>query len=339
MRRPSHHLGRLFHVPFLHQNLHDPAHHPCSPLLGMPRIELVDATKSFLLDLLGQLIFPRGRGGVGARRVSGGVDCVELDLLHDVQRVQKVPFRLTRETDYHVGCDRRIRQPLSYPIHDAQEFLTGVPPPHRLEYRVRTRLERHVEVLARRARLGHGVHDPEGHVPRVARHESQPLQARDVPDRAQQVTELALGRHVPPVRVNVLSQEGHLPVALRHQLPHLIDDALHRTALLDPSGGGDDAVCAALVAAIDDVDPRADHALPPRLRRVLHDVAGFGGDYLVAVGHVLEQVRDAVGILRSHDQVYLGDATKEGLALLLGDATRHDDGNVFSRALALRVGT
>jgi len=63
--------------------------------------------------------------------------------------------------------DGRIRQLMSYPIHDAQEFLTGVSHPHCLEYPVGTLTERHLQVLARRVRLGHGVHEPEGHIPRV----------------------------------------------------------------------------------------------------------------------------------------------------------------------------
>lgn len=111
------------------------------------------------------------------------------------------------------------------------------------------------------------------------------------------------------VGVDVLTQERDLLESLGDKLLDLVHDAFDGTALLDASRSRDDAVRAALVAPVDDIHPRADVALPARLRRVFHDVTRLRGHDLIAVGDVLEQVGYPIGVLRSHDEVHLRHAT------------------------------
>ena len=53
---------------------------------------------------------------------------------------------------------------------------------------------------------------------------------------------------------------------------HLPHDVIRMAGLLCAAGVGHHAVGALLVAAVDDIDPRREIALAPRLRHILDDV-------------------------------------------------------------------
>jgi len=74
-----------------------------------------------------------------------------------------------------------------------------------------------------------------------------------------------------------------LLVSTRDKILDLFPDGVPRPRLLRPPRGGHHAVGAALVAAIDDVDPGADGRGALRLGGVLHDVGGRGRHNLESV--------------------------------------------------------
>jgi hypothetical protein len=65
------------------------------------------------------------------------------------------------------------------------------------------------------------------------------------------------------------------------------------------------------------------------------------GNHLLALVHALQQLPQAVGVVRAHDQVELGDAAQQRGALLRRHAPGHDQrqpAHVLALALDLRGG-
>ncbi len=69
-------------------------------------------------------------------------------------------------------------------------------------------------------------------------------------------------------------------------------DGVRRAALLGAARVGHDAVRAALVAAVDDINPGAERAVAPRHRDVLRDRHRLHRDHLGAQVHLLQQLAD-----------------------------------------------
>src|SRR5271170_6144407 len=121
-----------------------------------------------LLDyLLRDLVWHRRGGGAGADRVAEGERAREPRLAHQVQGVLEVLVRLPREADDDVGGDRGVRYPGPDVGQDGQVAVAPVGAAHRLQHRVGTGLQRHVQAGHHVRGFRHRVDDVLGEVPRV----------------------------------------------------------------------------------------------------------------------------------------------------------------------------
>ncbi len=220
---------------------------------------------------------------------------------------------------------------------------------HCLEDFVVAGLEGNVEMFADLGQFGAGFDQSFGEVAGVAGGKSKPIDAGDIVNKVEQVGEgvevAAFGGgagEVAAIGVDVLPQEGDFLEALGGELFDFGANGLGGAGLFDAAHTGDDAVGAAFVAAVDDIDPGGDGAVAAGLGDVFEDMDGFGGDDLVALEDAFEEILEAVGVLGSHDQIDFGDAAQEGFAFLLGDAACYDDRDVgvllFAFGLASEVG-
>ena len=166
----------------------------------------------------------------------------------------------------------------------------------------------------------------------------------------------------PAPRIDVLPQQSDFRHARRHERCDLRQHRVLAATLLHAPCIRHHAIRAALVAAVDDVDKSRHEAVPQGRDGVLRLVGGVHGHDLVAFRRSLQQVLQSeaakadftrrehtaaaaaavtahspVGVLRSHDDVHLGKAPGDVVALLLSHAAGHDDGHLLTSPLALRV--
>ena len=164
----------------------------------------------------------------------------------------------------------------------------------------------------------------------------------------------------PAPRIDVLPQQSDFRHARRHERSDLRQHRVLAATLLHAPCIRHHAIRAALVAAVDDVDKSRHEAVPQGRDGVLRLVGGVHGHDLVALRRSLQQVLQSeaakadftrrehtaaaavtahspVGVLRSHDDVHLGKAPGDVVALLLSHAAGHDDGHLLTSPLALRV--
>ncbi len=92
----------------------------------------------------------------------------------------------------------------------------------------------------------------------MRREEPDPLQAVDLTDRGEEVSEVVAVGQIVAVGVDVLAQQRDLPDTAVRQKTGLPGDVVDGAANLAPTAVGDDAEGAELVAAVDDGDVRRD---------------------------------------------------------------------------------
>ena len=115
------------------------------------------------------------------------------------------------------------------------------------------------------------------------------------------------------VGVDVLAQEGDVPISGLGELPDLGQNVLGPPGPLPPPDIGDDAVGAEIVAAVHDGDPGLDGALPPD-REALGDGAGLVGgveDAAPAGEDPPEELREPPEGVGPEDQVHVAEGLPE----------------------------
>jgi hypothetical protein len=215
---------------------------------------------------------------------------------------------------------------------------------HQRQDPVAARLERVVQVLAHRRSRAHRGERLGPHVLRVRAGEPHATDAVDPTDVAEQVGEqrpqpgavvagLAGGElEVAPIRVDVLAEQGDLGDTVARELAHLGQHVVVRAAHLGPTHGGHDAERAVVVAADLDGDPGVVARLTPRReRRREHRVVvdhGLLEDLDERAGAALRLVQElggAVHVVGAHHHVGPRRLRRHDVAVLLGQAARHDD--------------
>ncbi len=91
----------------------------------------------------------------------------ETSLPDDVECVLEISFGFTGKSDDDVGGDRGVRHRLAHPRNDAEVFLLAVRTAHPFEHVVRTRLQRHVQLVHDVRRFGHRGDDVVGEIARM----------------------------------------------------------------------------------------------------------------------------------------------------------------------------
>ena len=205
-----------------------------------------------------------GRGrGTRADRVAEGERAREPGLAHQVQGVLEVLVGLAGEAHDDVGGNGRVGDAGPDPVQDGQVAVPAVGAAHRLEHRVGTGLQRHVQAGHDVRGLGHGVDDVVGEVPGVRRGEPDAFQALDLPAAAQQLAERGPVAELGAVGVHVLAEQRNLEDPVGHQRADLGQDVAGPAVLLLAPQGRHDAEGAGVVAAHRDCDPgRVDRFTP-----------------------------------------------------------------------------
>ena len=103
-----------------------------------------------------------------------------------------------------------------------------------------------------------------GHMPGMRAREPDPLDARHVVDGLEQPRKVTAGVVGRLVVIDDLAEELHLAEPLAGRGAHLVEDLGLRTHALVAARVRHDAEAAALVAALDDRDPRPDRVVSPR---------------------------------------------------------------------------
>ena len=173
--------------------------------------------------------------------------------------------------------------------------------------------------------LGVGADHVLAHVLGVRARVADPLDPVDRVDASEQLGEagLALPRQVAPVGVDVLAQQGDLADAVRGERLDLGDQLDRVTALLAPAGRGHDAVRAAAVAALRDLQPGLELALALHRQvagEVLEVEVPLGGD---RVGG--EELGQAADLPRAEGDVDEREALEHLVLHRLGPAAADAD--------------
>ena len=145
---------------------------------------------------------------------------------------------------------------------DAVEVaLAVVGPPHRAQQPRGARLQRQVDVLAKRAQLGVRADHVLAHVLGMRARVADPLKPVDCVQRMQQPGEARWCRaQVAPVGVDVLPEQRDLAHPVVDHRPRRLEQVGKRAADLPPARRGHDAVGARAVAADADLQPALEGA-------------------------------------------------------------------------------
>ncbi len=133
--------------------------------------------------------------GHGRRRGTGSLGVLEREgageprLAYHLQGIGEVGLGLPRETDNDVGGDRGVGQCRPHPLDDPEEPVLTIGTTHPPQHRVRSRLQRHVQLWADRLRRRHRLDHIVGEVAWMRRGKPDPLQAINRPAGAQQFRE------------------------------------------------------------------------------------------------------------------------------------------------------
>ena len=303
-------------------------HLPVDDLLQPPALHV-------LRHIVG--VLPGGQGA-GAFAVLEHVGHVVADLVHQAQRVGMVFLRFPAEPGDQVGADGRPGQDAADGGDAVQVPGAVVAAVHALQHAAAAALHRQVDVLADVRVRGHHLQHLVGHVLRVAGAEAhaqqgihpghQGQQVGEVRHRLCRVLHLPPAVHVPAVTVHVLAQQGHLPVALGHQVAGLLHDGLRVAAAFPPPGEGHHAEGAHVVAAPHDADEGGDPvaAQAHRCDVVVGLVAAQQHVHgLLAGAHLVQQLGKRAISIRAHHQVHELLLLQQVLPHALGHAAQYTE--------------
>ncbi len=176
-------------------------------------------------------------------------------LADHMQGVGKICLGLPGEADDDVGGDRGVGHRRPYPLDDPEETLLAVGTAHPPQHRVRSRLQRHVQLRTHGLRHRHRLDHVIGEVARMRRGEPDPLQAVDRPAGAQQGRERPRVAQRPAIGVHVLAEQSDLQNAFGDQRLDLGENVPGATVGLRAAQARHDAEGAGVVAADADTHP------------------------------------------------------------------------------------
>src|SRR6266567_3267048 len=178
---------------------------------------LLELGQSRRLLLVRDRVRPAASRCLRARGVLEREDLVVLGLLQQRQRLLEVFPCLAAKTDDHVRRYANITLRITDAIYFFKVLFSRVASKHAGKHPARARLYRKMDVVAQRRVGFDGLDDIRSKVPRVGRNEAHPADPRDLGGPGQQLRKAQPGRRGVMVRIDVLTQELDLRVALVHQ--------------------------------------------------------------------------------------------------------------------------
>ena len=299
---------------------------------------------AFLHHRLGDLIGHGARRRAGTNRVLESEGTGEAGLPDHIEGFLEVRFGLAREADDDIGGDGGMRHGGAHLLDDAQEAFLSVGTPHRLEYSVRTGLQRHMQLRAHVRGLRHRLDDIVGELGRMRRGEPHSFQSVDITAGTQQFRE---GTTVAPlggeagrimlrqcgfgeihaVGVDVLPQQGHLQHTLIDQCLYFGQHIAGPSVDLLTAQCGHDAEGAGVVATHRDRHPAGVGGFATRRESGRKRLERFEDLHLglLVVAGTLEQHRQRSDVVGAEHHIDPRRLTHHGVAVLLRQAAADGD--------------
>ena len=193
--------------------------------------------------------------------------------LDKCERLLVLLLRFAHKSGDHIGRDGAAWRSLPEQRDRTEIFFRRIPPVHALEHRVRSALQREMELRAHGGQRSHGFGKPLVTELWFERAEPDARQTVDSGRHAQHVVQVALAAVEPPAR-QMDAGEHHLAVALGGESGQLPTDALERTRADRSARIGDGAVGAEIAAAVLNLERGARAAVRHR-RQLLKRARGF----------------------------------------------------------------
>ena len=231
---------------------------------------------------MGRGVRQLGRRGAGALGVDKGEQLHVAHLADKLQRGLKILLGLTGEADNDVAGEGYAGDFLlcvADKLHVLRNIIMAV---HLLEQPVRAGLHRQVNVLAQMLLRGDRVDQLAAGVLRVACHKADLVITGDLAQQVQKIGKVNGVFQPLAVAVDILAQQGDLLVALRHQLPELLQNGGGLTAALPPADIRHNAVGAEVIAPVHDGQPCAEAGIAADGHLLDHSVA-LGGLFQIAL--------------------------------------------------------
>ena len=322
-------VHRVGVVLLLHQHRQRPAHVGLVLLQGDPVLQVQQPLEPGLFLGHGGRVLHLGGGGPHPGGEDKGKQGVEPHLLQQGEGLLEFRLGLPGEAHNHVAGEHHVGNQLPEPPHLIQIGLPVVVAVHGLQHPAGAGLERQVELGRHLGAAGHGLKEFLRGVPGVAGHKAHKEVPGNGVNPGQQVGKVDLQPQILAVAVHVLAQEGDVLIPLRHQLAHLVHDALRVPGALPAPDVGHDAVGTEVVAAVHDGHPGLDLPLADH-RQALGDAAVgvFGGEHpLPFPQHLVQQLRELPQGVGAEDQVHVAEGAADfvrHMGLLHGAAAQAD---------------
>mmetsp|Transcript_5611 Transcript_5611/g.15035 ORF Transcript_5611/g.15035 Transcript_5611/m.15035 type:complete len:672 (-) Transcript_5611:86-2101(-) len=318
-------LACIFRIPRLDEHLLQRAEQPRTALGSVLAHFGVDCGEPRLFDVLGKLRIPCRGGCVWSRRVGRRVDEIKAHRVHQLECALELRVRLTRKAHDCIRADSGVGHCIADGRDDTQKARGSVAAAHAAQHVVVSGLERHVKMLAHFRQPRACRDEPCAHIAWMAGHKADALDASHFVHVLQQLAECLPRCEVAPVRVDVLAEKNDFAYALCGKLLDFSADRRHRARLLEAARRRNHAIRAALIAAVDHVDPRSDCRRASRQRKVFANMRGRRRAQLRAGRErVRHELAHAICVLRAEHDVELGNASEQRFAFLLRDAACHE---------------
>ena len=228
--------------------------------LAGARGDLVHAPGALLLARFRYLAVKICRGGAGAGAEGENVCVGKTHFLDETQPLFKVGVSFPRETDDQIGCNDQIGDGCAGVGDQLAETGNGAAPGHAAQLGVGAGLQRQVQVRAQpfRPTLPQ-VKEAVGQLPWLEAAEAEAGNVGIGEDGGSQLFEIGTGAagQIPSVGAEVDAGKNGFAVAVFHKLLNFAHDICGRTAAAVAAQCGYDAECAAVLAAVLDLDKGA----------------------------------------------------------------------------------
>src|SRR5215207_4871130 len=175
-------------------------------------------------------------------------------------------FGFAGESNNDVCRDGATRDPGADVFHEVTVLLLSVATLHVEKHLVIACLDGDLDMGHHLWEFGNGIHQIFAEIIRMRCEEADTLDAFHLMDHAQQAREVRTIGYILAITVNDLTEERHLPDALRGKRTDLGNNIAYGTAALNAAPEGDDAKGAGMRTAIHHWDMRTDKIAALMLR-------------------------------------------------------------------------
>lgn len=212
------------------------------------------------LNLVGDIVGKMAEGeSVGAHRELEHKSIVVADTTEEVEGGLMVLFGLRTEASDDIGSDGAVGQKTADGLDTVEVPFGGIMAVHELEHTVATALEREMDAAADVGVLSHGAEEIVGEVLRMGGSKADAEEGTNIGDSAEELREVHLTVvGGPVVRVDILTEERDLAVALLEKRASLVEDRHRVAAAFTATGIRDDAIGAEVLTSAHDRDKSGD---------------------------------------------------------------------------------